>query len=99
MQLISCQKSATRVNHRTDSRTSRGIHGGTILEISAEILRQRFNVIRFPAFGSLSIEVWNLFLFCCLYFGIWHYPARSGKQRSLKSIPTLPMHIIMQPGL
>jgi len=23
-------------------------------------------------FGALDIEIWNLFVFWCLYFGIWH---------------------------
>jgi hypothetical protein len=30
-------------------------------------------------FGSLDIEIWTLFGFWCLYFGIWHYVGRTGR--------------------
>jgi hypothetical protein len=30
-------------------------------------------------FVLLEIEIWNLFEFWCLCFGIWHYFRRSGK--------------------
>jgi hypothetical protein len=42
-------------------------------------------------FGSLDIEIWNLFVFWCLYFGICHYVRRAGW--NLKPKPTLPMVI------
>jgi hypothetical protein len=32
-----------------------------------------------PLFGSLDIEIWDLFGIWCLYIGIWHYPIRAGK--------------------
>ena len=30
-------------------------------------------------FGSLDIVIWNLFVFWCLYFDIWHYFRRAGE--------------------
>ena len=47
MQLISCQKSATRVNHSLYFKASRDMDGGMVLKILSEILRQPFNVIKF----------------------------------------------------
>jgi hypothetical protein len=44
----------------------------------------------------LDIVIWNLFVFWCLYFGIWHYFRPAGK---LKPKPTLPMVIVTFPGL
>jgi cbb3-type cytochrome oxidase subunit 3 len=29
--------------------------------------------------AHLDIVIWNLFVFWCLYFGIWHYFRRAGK--------------------
>ena len=56
MQLISCQKSATRVNHSFYFKASRDMDGGTVLKILPEILRQPFNVVKFLNFGLYPIE-------------------------------------------
>jgi hypothetical protein len=48
---------------------------------------------------ALDIEIWKLFVFWCLYFGIWHYCMRAGQPRNLKPKPILPMVIVMYPGL
>jgi len=48
---------------------------------------------------ALDIKIWKLFVFWCLYFGIWHYFRRAGQPRNLKPKPTLPMVIVMYPGL
>jgi len=53
----------------------------------------------FKLFGSLDIVIWNLFVFWCLYFGIWHYFRRAGKPRNLKPNPTLARVIVMFPGM
>jgi uncharacterized protein YlaI len=47
----------------------------------------------------LDIAIWNLFVFWCLYFGIWHYFKPAGTPWNLKLKPALPMHIFMCPRL
>ncbi len=57
MQLISCQKSATRVNHSLYFKASRDMDGGMVLKILPEILRQPFNVIKFLNLWIISDRV------------------------------------------
>jgi hypothetical protein len=62
----------------------------------------KFEIPNFRIFDlicGLDNAIWNLFVFRCLYLGIWHYFRRAGKPFNLKPNPTLPMVSVMFSGL
>jgi hypothetical protein len=44
---------------------------------------------------DLDIVIWNLFVFWCLHYGIWHYFRRAGEPLNHEPKTTRPMFIVM----